>query len=303
VRPLPIPIGHYTGNVMVHIAVNRVIPDPEPAEWQELQTFEFGDGNWKLRFSDPFEWHMGADGWKAKLFHSNKDVSMEHPILKKSWKAGHGFNLPRKYSPWCRSKPLLALHPWDSAIHLYDVSNRKTVNRALTDFPLEIQWAPLGDLLAITCDGHIKIVNRIGEEIACIPVSHPKLEYPETFWWRDGKRILIICRESESAKSCLRILDSANGRLLSATDFDPADLIPYDRAAYASINRDRYSLHIGPRTRAVGNLLDRWSRLEFDNIRCVLRGTVYRPDGPPEFTDGEYLCAAKERGVEITVSA
>ena len=296
---------------MVQIVVNRIIPDPEPLECREEWTFDFGDGNWRLRFDSPFEWRMGTEGWEAKLFCTSKDVSTDHHILK-SLNTGKGFHLPRKYTPWCCSKPILVLHPWgttihpyvrpyawDTTVHLYDVDNRRATKRSLAGFPSEIQWAPLGELLAITIgDGHVQVLDENTEAVVSISIRHPTV-----FWWRDGMRILVVNRESRSANTRLSLFDSNDGRLLGSTDFDPSELLPYDSATYSSINRDTFSLETGPGRRRSGTLLDTWSRLEFDNNRCILRGTVYRPDGPCEERDGEHMCVAKERSVEVTVSA
>jgi hypothetical protein len=245
---------------------------------------------------------MGADGWQAKLFYNGRDVSVKHEVLKAS-RTGKGFHLPAKYSPWCYTEPVLALHPWDSTLHLYHADSRRSAQRKLVNFPREIQWAPLGNMLAITHDGCVQILNKNGGDVASIPIRHPSFEYPEMFWWCDGRRIFVVNRESRKVKAKISFFDSTGGRLLGSTDFDPLELLPYDQAAYSRIERDRYSLLIGSGTRSVGYLLDTWSHLEFDIERSLLRGTVYRPDGPCEQRDGEYTCAAKERGVEITIRA
>jgi hypothetical protein len=216
---------------------------------------------------------------------------------------GTGFHLPTKYALWCRSNPVLVLHPWDSAIHFYDVHNRKSKRRKLGNFPLQIQWAPVRELLAITCDGHVQILDISAEDVASISIRHPKYEYLVVFWWRDGERILVIGRKSQSAKTRLSVFDSTSGRLLGVAGFDPLELLPYDQAGYTRISRNRYSLNIGHGTRCVRYLLDTWSLLEFDIDRCLLRGTVYRPEGPCEQREGDYMCVARERSIEVTVGA
>jgi len=287
---------------MIEIALNRIISEPEPREWRDEQTFDSGDGIWKLQFNNPFEWHMGADGWHAKLFYNGKGVSVDNKFLK-ALGTGKGFHLPAKYSPWCHTEPVLALHPWDSTLHLYHADSHRSAQRKLVNFPLEIQWAPLGNMLAITHDGCVQILNKNGDDVASIPIRHPQSEYPETFWWCDGTRIFVVNRESRKVKTRISFFDSKDGRLLGSTDFDPLELLPYDQTAYSRIERDRYSLDIGSGTRCVGYLLDKWSHLDFDIDRSLLRGTVYRPEGPCEQRDGEYTCAAKERSVEIAIRA
>lgn len=285
---------------MVEIQVSRVIPDPKPPEWRDERTFERGDGVWTLVLHDPDEFHMGAYGWQAKLLRNHSDVSAAHQILKSS---GNAFYLPMSYAPWCRSNPVVVLSQWDSVIHLYDVDNRKSIRRELGHFPLQIQWAPVGDLLAITYDGLLQILDTSAEDVASIGVRHPKYEYPGVFWWRDGKQILVVGRESQAAETRLSVFDATSGRLLGTTDFDPSDLLPYDQTAYTRIGRDGYSLNTGPGTRSVGYLLDTWSRVEFDIDQCLLRGMVYRPEGTCEQEGDAFSCAARERGIEVTVRA
>jgi hypothetical protein len=122
---------------MVQIQVSRVISNRKPPRWRNVHTFAFEDV-WKLVLDDPFEWHMGANGWRAKLLRNDCDVSNDHQILK-SFGTGKRFHLPVRYVPWCGSNPVLVLHPWGSAIHFYDVHNRKARPRELANFPLEIQ--------------------------------------------------------------------------------------------------------------------------------------------------------------------
>jgi hypothetical protein len=283
---------------MVQIQVSRVVPSPAPLEWRGEHTFERGDGIWTLVFFDPDEFHMGAYAWKAKLLRNDDDVSAAHQILKS---LGMAFQLPMRYAPWCRSDSVLVLSQWDSTIHLYDVESRRSLNRKLGHYPLQIQWAPVGKLLAITCDQHVQILNTGAEDVASISIRHPEHEYPVVFWWRDGERILVVGRESQSAKTRLSVFDSISGGLLGTTDFDPLELLPYDQSAYTRISRDGYSLNTGPGTRTVGYLLDIWSQLEFDIDQCLLRGTVYRPEGPCERVDDTYICAAREHSIEVTV--
>jgi hypothetical protein len=281
---------------MVQVQVSRIIPAPMPREWRDEHTFERGDGVWTLVLHDPFEVHMGAYGWQVKVLRDGDDVAATHQILRSS------FSLPMNYAPWCHTNPVLVLTRWDAIIHLYDVDNRKSIARKLGDFPRQIQWAPVGNLLAITCDALVQIVDTSSEDVALINIRHPKSECATAFWWHDGKRILVVGRESEAAKTRLSVFDVTSGRLLGIADFDPSDLIPYDQAAYTRIWRDGYSLNLAPGIRAAGYFLDTWSHLEFDIHQCLLRGTVYRPEGPCEQQGDAYMCVARECSIEVTVS-
>ncbi len=287
---------------MVQIVESRVIADSTPHEWRDERTFESADGAWRLHFHDPNEWHMGADGWQVKLTYHDKDVSAGHQLFK-TIRIGRGFNLPAKYQPWCQDKPVVALHPWNSTIYLYGVDDHRSIQRQLSSFPLEIQWAPRGELLGITCEGQVQLLNKNAECFASISILHPRNENPEAFWWPDGRQLFLVSRESRTVKTRLSFFDSSGGELLSSTEFDPLDLLPYDEASYAKIDRDRYTLDVGSGIRSVGYLLDKWSRLEFDSERCLLRGTVYRPEGPCEEKRGEYTCTARERSIEVALRA
>jgi hypothetical protein len=283
---------------MVQIQVSRVIPAPKPREYGDEHIFERGDGIWTLVLHDPEEFHMGAYAWQLKLLRNDDDVSASHQILNSSRAL---FRLPMNYAPWCRSDPIVVLIQWDSVIHLYNVDDRKSLRRELGQDPLQIQWAPAGDLLAITYDGLVQILDISAEDVASISIRHPQNEYPGVFWWRDGKQILVVGRESQSSKSRLSVFDATSGRLLGITDFDPLDLLPYEQAAYTRLSRDGYSLKTGWGVRSAGYLLDTWSQLEFDADQCLLRGTVYRPEGPCEQEGDTFRCVASERGIEVTV--
>jgi hypothetical protein len=243
---------------------------------------------------------MGVFAWQLKLLRNHDDVSAAHQILNSSKIA---FRLPIDYAPWCRSDPVVVLVGWYSFIHLYNVEDRKSIERKLGHYPLQIQWAPVGNLLAITYDGLVQILDTSAEDVASISIRHPQNEYPGVFWWRDGKQILVVGRESQSSKSRLSVFDATSGRLLGVTDFDPLDLLPYEQAAYTRLSRDGYSLKTGWGVRSAGYLLDTWSQLEFDADQCLLRATVYRPEGPCEQEGDTFRCVASERGIEATVRA
>jgi len=73
---------------------------------------------------------------------------------------------------------------------------------------IQIQWTPVGDLLAITYDGLLQILDTSDEDVASISIRHPKYEYPGVFWWRDGKQILVVGRESQAAKTRRSVFDA-----------------------------------------------------------------------------------------------
>lgn len=286
---------------MVQLALTHLIEHPRQREWASERTFDSVSGPWTAYFHDPFEWHMGADGWNLSILSEGTDVTTDHPEIG-ALVTGKGFHLPRKYQPWCAQRPILALHAWDDVIHFYDVAHHRHEVRH-SQFPLEIQWAPNGAKLAVTLENHISILDPHGDRVSGVPVRHLKYEHPEVFWWPDGIWFFVVNRESETSKTNLALFDARTGRLVARVDLHPGDLIPYDEDEYRKIPRDRYSLFVGSGTRSIGSLLDRWSRLEFDPGERLLRAYVYRPTGPCEEIEGQYMCAAEERGVEVEISA
>src|SRR5262245_42566642 len=163
------------------------------------------------------------------------------------------------------------------------------------------KWAPVGNRLAITYDGLVQILDTNAADVASISTRHPQNEYPGVFWWRDGKQILVVGRESQSSRSRLSVFDATSGQLLGIADFDPLDLLPYEQAEYTRLSRDGYSLRTGWGVRSAGHLLDTWSQLEFDPDQCLMRGTVYRPEGPCELEGDTFRCLASERCIEVSV--
>ena len=56
-------------------------PTPEPPSFgvsPERLDYPSPDGDWNLEYHTPREWHMGAEGWRFKLFHGRRDVTAKH---------------------------------------------------------------------------------------------------------------------------------------------------------------------------------------------------------------------------------
>jgi hypothetical protein len=286
---------------MIQLAVRRVIEQPLHPEWTNERSFASPASSWVAYFHDPFEWHMGAEGWKLSLLLGGRDETSRHRYLR-AIASGKGYYMPHKYHPWCDSRPVLALNGWDSVLHVYDVTEHRGTQRSI-QFPMEIQWTPRGEKLAVTQAGRITVIDVNNDASVDVLISHPPDQYPELFWWPDGKSFFVASRTSARSKTELAFFNAADGRLLGHTDFDPADLLPYDADAYRKIARDGYSLRVGRGTRSVGSLLDRWLRIEFEPETQLLRAIVYRPISACEESDGQYTCAVEERGVEVAVDA
>ena len=62
-----------------------------------------------------------------------------------------------------------------------------------------------------------------------------------------------------------------------------------------------YSLRVGRGTRSVGDLLDKWVRIQFDPEQQLLSAFVYRPVSECERIDNQLTCVAEERGVEVVI--
>lgn len=284
---------------MVRLTVGRLIEQPTRAEWQTDRPFSSEGSPWVARFYDPFEWHMGAEGWSVALLRDGDDATARHPYIAKT-RTGKGYYLPHKYHPWCSGRAFIALYAWDDLLRIYDVEKLQSVERRVP-FPMEIQWSPKGEVLAVTHAGHIGLADAQGRPIANVPVRHPQYEYPELFWWPDGKSFFVVSRTSPMSKTTLAFFNAADGREIERVNFDPADLLPYDAEKYKELPRDGYSLRIGRGARSVGYLLDKWARIRFDPAQQLLSAFVYRPVSECERVDNQLTCDAEERGVEVAV--
>jgi hypothetical protein len=254
---------------------------------------------WAARFHDPFEFHMGAEGWSISLLHNGRDTTAQHPYIAKV-RTGRGYYLPHRYHPWCSDRPLFALNAWDGLLRIYDVEALRGWEGAVA-FPTEIQWSPKGETLAVTHEGRISLVDAQSDLIANVLVRHPQSEHPDLFWWPDGKSFFVVSRTSPQSKTTLSFFGAADGQELDRIDFDPADVLPYDFDRYRRIPRQGYSLRVGRGTRSVGYLLDKWVRVEFDPERQLLNAVVYRPVSECEQIDNQLTCIVEERGVDVTV--
>src|SRR5262245_2077006 len=104
---------------MIQLAVRRVIEHPLCPEWTNERSFASPASSWVAYFHDPFEWHMGADGWKLSLFENGKDVTKRHRYIEAT-QQDKGYHLPGKYDPWCRNRPIIAVNAWDGVLRIYD---------------------------------------------------------------------------------------------------------------------------------------------------------------------------------------
>jgi hypothetical protein len=128
-----------------------------------------------------------------------------------------------------------------------------------------------------------------------------------TYWMRQGI-VFLVARKSPGAKTRITFYASVSGEPIGAWDLDPADLLPYDAAAYASISRKQYSLIIGNARCGAGVLLDKWDNVRFVPETNALLLATYRPTSPPGLKfalDGEtkqIMCRAKERWVQVELA-
>ena len=284
---------------MIHLTVRTYFEPPIRYESAAEHTFDSSVGSWRARFYDPAEWHMGAEGWQLSLT-SGWSVTWRHRHIR-GLGPGKGFHLPSQYHPWCSALPIIALHAWDDILHLYDADKQRCIERPIA-IPHAIQWAPAGEMLAVTFEGRITVLNARGDGFD-VPVRHPRYELPDICWWPDGTRFFAVGRLSPDSKTRLSFFAANDGALLESVDFDPVDLMPYNHDAYREVPRDTFSLRFASGVRSVGTLLDTWSRLEFDPAAQLMRAVVCRPAGPYQEINGEWTCPAEERGVEILIRA
>jgi hypothetical protein len=81
--------------------------------------------------------------------------------------------------------------------------------------------------------------------------------------------------------------------------FDPIDVVPYDWDKYVQLSRDSFCLVSGPSMGSVGQLLDTWSEVQFDQASSTLLLAVLRPVSTPYRVGGQLLCKVERHWVAV----
>lgn len=262
-----------------------------------------------LVLHDPIEWHMGADGWRASLLSSGRDLSHEHPVLRR-FGEGRGLRAPSDLQPWAPDGRTLALLTWEETdpVCLYDTEGRR-VTRLTTGsaFPYSAQWAPDSDRLLIRFASGGTLFDAAGQRQGTLEWSVARDESFYTYWMRSGI-VFLVARASRGSKTKITFYSSVSGGPIGAEDLDPTDLLPYDAAAYAGLSRDEYSLTLGSGTWGAGVLLDTWHDVRFVLETNTLLLATCRPTSAPSSMSAPHrrgrqlMCQAEERWVQVDLA-
>jgi hypothetical protein len=210
---------------------------------------------------------------------------------------GPYFLLPEAYQPWA----------WDSC--------------SLLSVPLSIPGPRPGGPVLIDLDGDavhelplIRGAARVavcsdrkplafiaqGDQAECYsiegsprPLSTHMLSDDSLAWWLpDGEHLLALVQKD--GKSSLIVFDSGSSLPVAGIEFTPRVILPFDDTPFRDLPKDQYSLGLGRGTRAVGGLMDMWSRVSFDPDAMTLTMRVLRPVGPVAWEGSNWTCPARE---------
>ena len=247
--------------------------EPPPADEWARRSYPSPNGGFTLAFSEGSEYAMGASCWKAKLVGPK----------------GKGTKLPYALA-------VAPLAPWspDGGAFAYPATKKLREDGRLLlghvgkgirwpivpTWPEGIFWSPKRAALPVIGKGWFSLLDREGRITASREWSVHARDPVYANWFASGERFFVIGR-SPGRKVTFREYD-ANGGALGEEPLDPADLVPFDAQAFASLDREVFSLRTAPGTRSIAGLLDRWCDARYDAASGDLRLAVYRPTGPVE---------------------
>lgn len=275
--------------------VSASTPPINNISWEKRE-FASPDHSWLAVFHDPFEWHMGADGWRLSVASSKSNLSISNPDLEKLSKS-KGFICPLDYVPWSADSKTLALCAWDGGLVFFDpLSN---VCQAKNFFPQIIQWSPTFNYLLVFLNGQFVVLDSIGNFLVRIDWKTAEHELPHTGWVTAQKIFFVIGRSSERAKPKITFINAENGAMVSDELLDPEKLVPYNQDEYKSIPRGKHSLVLSASSRSVGSLLDTWNDVMYDQEKSTIFLSVYRPVSKVYKLNGNSVCQVEKKWVSL----
>jgi hypothetical protein len=270
---------------------------PRPLSW-ERREYRSPDRRWTVIYHTPREWHMGADGWQVQLRHYGLNVGWAHrPVMRLP--GSQGFRHPNALQPWSHDSKTLAFLTWnEDPLHLYDLAD-KSLRQVVqgSEFVYAVQWSPDIDRLLVTSETQAVLIDRRGVVHGIATLSMAPDEVPHSDWMPDGRWFYILARES--AGTSLTFYAGNDARFGEAHALDPLQLVPYNAEEFRDLPRQRFCLVHSPSIRAVGQLLDTWHRVEFDQPAATLYLSVYRPTSAVYRDNSERLCHVEERWVAV----
>lgn len=275
--------------------VSESTPPINNVNWEKRE-FASPDDLWLAVFHDPYEWHMGANGWRLSVLSSENELSISNSDLEKLSK-GKGFICPLNYVPWSADSKTLALCSWDSGLVFFDPSSN--VCHVQNLFPQIIQWSPRLNYLLVFSNGQFTILDNAGNHLSQIDWKTAAHELLHTGWMKSQNTFFVIGRSSERAKTRITFINAENGAIVSNELLKPEELLPYNEIEYKSIPRGRYSLIQSASTRSVGFLLDTWNDMIHDQEKGMVFLSVYRPISKVYELDGNPVCQVEKKWVSL----
>ena len=257
-----------------------IVGDPRaaasaPSEPHDERTFPRPVGEGSLIFSRPREYRMGAYSWSVRLDRPGR------PRVE----------LPRSLSlaplaPWSADGARFAYYATEpnddrAGVLLGDVDAGYRWLSGVPRSPHTILWSPRRALLLVSGRSWVRVFDDRGRALSSVEWPEAPHGVTHAFWLPSGERFVVIGPVGHSPRRTIRLFGSG-GDLLAEKPLDPADLVPFNAAEYAHLNRDAFSVVLGGSTRAVGWILDEWSDARYDPETGELRLLVYRPSGPVE---------------------
>lgn len=279
--------------------VEAADPPVEPApDWRDYPS---PDGAWVAAFHDPYELHMGLNGWQLSLLWA-ADGSDQTPPAIGEISERNEWLCPQVYQPWRSDSQMLALLYWHYALWLYDLPTAEFIPCDLERSPLVAQWSPsLPVVLAVGWE-KLCLIDTAGACIAEVDWKFDTTSLPFTGWTPDGEHFFVLGRASREAKTRLTFFRADAASPAGHLSLDTDEMVPYDADQYAHLRRDTYTLITGPATRSAGALLDTWDRVTYDPLENRLLLSVYRPISEPYTQHGEPVCEAQPVWVAVTLS-
>ena len=247
---------------------------------------------------------MGAEGWKVQLRHRGWNVGARHRSISNLGGA-KGFRCEDDLEPWSHDSEALVFVTWDEQpVHVYDLGAKSLRNVPCdSDYLYSAQWSPSVDRLLVTSTDRAVLTNRDGTWRGSASWRIAPQERPHTQWTRDGHWFFVLAREATSAKVMLTFHAGEDGRVGEAYELDPIDLAPYDAERYADLPRDGLCLIMTSATGGIGQLLDTWHRVQFDQPSNTLYLAVFRPVSAAYKSGEAWLCDVEERWVAVALAS
>lgn len=265
---------------------------------RDKREFTSPDGLWHAVFHEPYEWRMGANGWRLSVLSSKNKLAISNSDLERLSK-DKGFICLLNYVPWSVDSKTLALCSWDSGLVFFDPSSNAC--RAQKLFPEIIQWSSAFNYLLVFSNSQFTIFDTVGNRVSQIDWKTAAHELPHSGWMMSQNTFFVIGRSSERAKSRITFINAENGKIVSDELLEPGKLIPYDEGEYRSVPRGRYSLVLSASTRSAGILLDTWDDVIYDQKKGIVFLSVYRPTSKVYKLDGNPVCQVEKKWVSLKI--